>query len=304
MDLQQLRYVVAVAETGSISAAARKLYMGQPNLSRGLRELEAELGVTLFRRTAQGAALTKSGADFLGYARGVIAQMDSLEAMFHPQPQAGTRLSVCGPRAAYLTRAFSQCLRQENRAPLQARCRELNAAGVIREVASGAARLGVVRWQVQQAAALEDLLRENAFSSETLWEFPLVVVLHERHPLAALPEIPPHLLNGYPELVLGDLTPTPPQEPPADGGQPQAGRIAVFDRSEQLDLLQAVPGCYLWDSPQPFEALARHGLVQKPCSGGGRWRDVLVRRRAGRLSQTELCFIQALRQEIAALPQI
>ncbi len=54
MNLQQLRYAVEVAKTGSITAAAKNLYMGQPNLSKNIRELEAELGITLFERTARG----------------------------------------------------------------------------------------------------------------------------------------------------------------------------------------------------------------------------------------------------------
>ena len=79
MNLQQLRYAVEVAKTGSITAAAKNLYMGQPNLSKSIRELEAELGITLFERTARGVAPTKNGEDFLGYARSIIAQMESLE---------------------------------------------------------------------------------------------------------------------------------------------------------------------------------------------------------------------------------
>ena len=98
MDLQQLRYAVTVAETGSITAAAKKLYMGQPNLSRSIRELEVELGITLFERTARGVAPTQSGEGFLGYARSILAQMDSLEAMFRPRREPDSGLFVTAPR--------------------------------------------------------------------------------------------------------------------------------------------------------------------------------------------------------------
>ena len=108
MNLQQLRYAVEVAKTGSITAAAKNLYMGQPNLSKSIRELEAELGITLFERTARGVAPTKNGEDFLGYARSIIAQMESLETMFGPHTETGTQLSVCAPRASYVAQAFSR----------------------------------------------------------------------------------------------------------------------------------------------------------------------------------------------------
>ena len=289
MNLQQLRYAVEVAKTGSITAAAKNLYMGQPNLSKSIRELEAELGITLFERTARGVAPTKNGEDFLGYARSIIAQMESLETMFGSHTETGTQLSVCAPRASYVAQAFSRYLGAEGRAPLQVQYRETSAAAVISDVASGTANLG--------------LLRENALSGEVLWEFSMVVLLHERHPLAALGDIPYHLLGDYPEIVHGDLTPVLPAEQPAQAAGGRQGRIAVFDRGGQFDILRNVPGSYMWVSPVPFEILAQQELVQKPCRSASRYRDVLVRRRPGALSAAEVAFINELRREIAGLVQ-
>ena len=76
MTLQQLRYVTAIAETGTLSEAARRFYIAQPSLTASLRELEEELGLTIFRRTNRGAVLTPEGEEFLGYARQVLAQME------------------------------------------------------------------------------------------------------------------------------------------------------------------------------------------------------------------------------------
>ena len=172
----------------------------------------------------------------------------------------------------------------EGRAPLQVQYRETSAAAVISDVASGTANLGVVRWQAEHAATLDNLLRENALSGEVLWEFSMVVLLHERHPLAALGDIPYHLLGDYPEIVHGDLTPVLPAEQPAQAAGGRQGRIAVFDRGGQFDILRNVPGSYMWVSPVPFEILAQQELVQKPCRSASRYRDVLVRRRPGALS--------------------
>ena len=268
-----------------------------------IRELEAELGITLFERTARGVAPTNNGEDFLGYARSIIAQMESLETMFGPHTETGTQLSVCAPRASYVAQAFSRYLGAEGRAPLQVQYRETSAAAVISDVASGTANLGVVRWQAEHAATLDNLLRENALSGEVLWEFSMVVLLHERHPLAALGDIPYHLLGDYPEIVHGDLTPVLPAEQPAQAAGGRQGRIAVFDRGGQFDILRNVPGSYMWVSPVPFEILAQQELVQKPCRSASRYRDVLVRRRPGALSAAEVAFINELRREIAGLVQ-
>ena len=167
----------AAAAWAALKASATDLFSLK---SIWIAKLEAELGITLFERTARGVAPTKNGEDFLGYARSIIAQMESLETMFGPHTETGTQLSVCAPRASYVAQAFSRYLGAEGRAPLQVQYRETSAAAVISDVASGTANLGVVRWQAEHAATLDNLLRENALSGEVLWEFSMVVLLHER----------------------------------------------------------------------------------------------------------------------------
>ena len=74
MNLLHLKYAVEVAKTSSITKAADNLYMGQPNLSRAIRELEDSLGIQIFKRTPKGIYPTPKGEEFLGYARQVIEQ--------------------------------------------------------------------------------------------------------------------------------------------------------------------------------------------------------------------------------------
>ena len=69
MTLLQLKYIVVIAETGSISEAAKKLYIAQPSLSLAVKELEKELGIVIFSRTNKGVVLSAEGEEFLGYAR-------------------------------------------------------------------------------------------------------------------------------------------------------------------------------------------------------------------------------------------
>ena len=72
MTLAQLRYTIAIAKAGSMNEAAKSLYISQPSLSTAIRELEAETGVEIFRRTNRGIAVTPAGEEFLGYARQVV----------------------------------------------------------------------------------------------------------------------------------------------------------------------------------------------------------------------------------------
>ena len=82
MTIQQLRYMITVAEKGSITEAAKFLFISQPSLSDAVRQVEKEAGVTIFTRCRAGVALTKEGMEFLGYARQVVQQMELLEAKY------------------------------------------------------------------------------------------------------------------------------------------------------------------------------------------------------------------------------
>lgn len=74
MTLQQLKYVVMVAEKGTITEAAKKIFISQPSLTNAIRELENEMNITIFDRTNKGISVSKDGEVFLGYARQVLEQ--------------------------------------------------------------------------------------------------------------------------------------------------------------------------------------------------------------------------------------
>ena len=74
MTLQQLKYVTTIANIGSISEAAKRLFVSQPSLTKAIKELEKEMGITIFDRTNKGITVSKEGERFLGYARQVLEQ--------------------------------------------------------------------------------------------------------------------------------------------------------------------------------------------------------------------------------------
>ena len=108
MTIQQLKYIIKIVECGSITEAARQLYISQPSLSAALKELESEFGIELFYRTAKGISLTAEGTEFLSYARQVIEQTQLLEQLY--ERKAGeaallrihAALCVCGQRLCQL----------------------------------------------------------------------------------------------------------------------------------------------------------------------------------------------------------
>ena len=95
MRVQQLKYILKVAEVGSITEAAKLLFISQPSLSNSIKETEKEAGITIFLRSRTGITLTKDGAEFLGYARQVIQQMELLEDRYVTNLPEKVTFGVC-----------------------------------------------------------------------------------------------------------------------------------------------------------------------------------------------------------------
>ena len=102
MNIQYLKYAIEVEKNKSISKAAKNLYMGQPNLSRAIKELEDSLGIVIFERTSKGIAVTPNGEEFLQYAKRILSQIDELEEIYKTGKSDKQQFSACVPRAGYI----------------------------------------------------------------------------------------------------------------------------------------------------------------------------------------------------------
>lgn len=305
MDLQQLRYAVEIAQCGSISKAAKKLYMGQPNLSKSIKELEIELGKPLFARTAQGVEPTASGEDFLRYARSILEQVDRLTALYQPHQETDLHLSVYVPRASYIAEAFSHWEQKRAVGAFRLQYRETNSMAVLQAVEKEEADIGIVRYHRQHEEYFHSLVTAKGLHGDSLWEYSMVLIMRPDHPLAQVEEISYSLLAQYPEVVHADLTPVlPPDELSAsDSSDPKgrAGKISVFDRAGQFDALRSIPGSYMWVSPMPAAVLSTQGLIQRSCPSAGFYRDAVVWK--GKMKPAASEFVHEVHHEIQVLVQ-
>lgn len=300
MELQQLREVVEVARCGSISKAARRLYMGQPNLSKALKEAEREVGRALFRRTNQGVEPTRAGEDFLYYAREVLAQMERLEALYAPQPNAPAHLSVWMPRASYLAEAYAHWLRELDGHTLNLQCRETAGQNTLEAVMSGEAQLGILRFEACNTAYFESVVQAHGLHQAPLWQFQMQVLFAQTHPLARLDTVPLHRLNEYPFVTHGDsMMIAPPEQADRPAEFHAAGRVSVFDRASAFDALRGARGSYMWVSPVPGSILQREELCQRPCPEAPLCCDAAVWQ--GALPELAGKFLQAVQHQIQML---
>lgn len=198
MTLQNLKYVVAVAEHGSFSAAAKALYISQSTLSSAIKELEAELGTQLFLRSNRGIQPTPDGEDFLRYAREIVEQSRALERRYRHRRYAPTRFAVSTQRLPFAVRAFQRFMEQLSWNSYDIAIRECPTYTIISDVAAGKSDVGVVALHDQYIPALEKTFEINHVTFTELERLPTYAFLRRSHPLAKRDKVSMAELLQYP----------------------------------------------------------------------------------------------------------
>ena len=308
MNMLHLRYAVEVARTGSITQAAENLYMGQPNLSKAIKELEESIGILLFKRSTKGVVPTKQGAEFLQYARNILSQIEEMETHYRPDGRDRQRFSICVPRGSYISYAFSQYIAGlDMEKGIDANFSETNSMQTIAHVSSGEFHLGIIRYQTVYESYFLNFLQEKQLHHQPVWEFEYVALMSKTHPLAMEAQVSYDALCEYIEITHGDISVpylsygTAQQEAPSPHARK---RIYVYERGSQYDLLTNVAGTYMWVSPVPNTYLERYGLVQRKCSVMDHTcRDLLITPRDYQFNRQEEAFLErlhAVRDELKA----
>lgn len=299
MNILHLKYAVEISKTKSISRAAQNLYMGQPNLSRAIKELEENLGITIFRRTSKGITVTPEGEEFLQYAKPIISQVDAIEELYRNGKTGKQSFSVCAPRTTYISYAFSEFAKHiKTDTPADIFYKETNSMRTINNVVREDYNLGIIRYQSAFEKYFSTMFDEKKLDYETITEFSYVLLLSRRHPLAERDNISPRDLSDYIEVIHGD--PYVPSLPLIDVKKAELSeyvdkRIYVFDRSSQFEILSSVPDTFMWVSPISEKLLSSFELVQKRVNANKKiYKDVLIRRRDYRLTELDRIFIEKL----------
>ncbi|MFY9198740.1 MAG: LysR family transcriptional regulator [Acutalibacteraceae bacterium] len=299
MNLLHIKYAVEVAEAGSINKAAKNLYVGQPNLSRAIKDLENSLGVTIFDRSAKGMVLTSDGEVFIRYAKNILNQVDSIEELFSQGSLNKKRFSVSVPRASYIADAFANFSKSLDRnTEVEVFYKETNSMRTIKNVLQDDYKLGIIRYAENYDKYYKSMMDEKELEYEMITDFRYVLLMNEKSPLAYKPEITYDDLKDYIEIAHGDpYVPTLPfvevkkEELPDNSHR----RIYVFERASQFELLTQNPETFMWVSPIPESLLNRYNLLQRICNDNTRiYKDVLIHKKEYSLSNLDGIFISEL----------
>lgn len=302
-NIQHLKYAVEVEKTGSISKAAKNLFMGQPHLSKSIKELEDSLGITVFNRTPQGVVPTIKGAAFLRYAKSILAQIEEMESLYKQTDDTVHRFDISVPRASYISYAFSEFAKTlESEKEIDLNYRETNSMRAIRNVVDNINNIAVIRYQEIYEKYFMGALEERDLEYLPIWEFSYLVLMSDKHPLAAHGIIKYTDLRKYTEIVHGDIT--IPALPLSEARQIEKAdnrkkKIVVYERGSQLELLSRLSSTYMWVSPMPRDVLDCFSLVQKECSmSKNLFKDILIYRKGYHFTAQDSQFIEVLKNTV------
>lgn len=200
MTLQQLKYVIEVADRGSMSEAAKNLFISQPSLSNSIKELENEIHVNIFIRSNKGITISEEGREFLGYARQVIEQNSLLEERYLSQRNIRKKFCVSTQHYSFAVNAFVDLIKEYGGREYDFTLRETKTYEIIDDVKNMRSEIGIIYINDFNEKVMRKLINENNLKFELLFEAYPHVFVSSKNPLSKKERIYLEDLEDYPYL--------------------------------------------------------------------------------------------------------
>ena len=201
MTLQQLKYADAVATCGSLSEAARRVFVTQPTLTEAIRTLEEELRIAIFTRSSRGVALTHEGEEFLASARQILDDAALIQQKYTGKAVRRPQFAVSCQHFAFAVEAFMEVVRENDADSYDFTFRETVTSEIIDDVARHRSEIGMLYLSRRNERAIMKILRKEELAFEELFAARPHVFLGRKHPLAKKKVIKPQELDAYPYLT-------------------------------------------------------------------------------------------------------
>lgn len=293
-----MKYATEVAKTGSLNKAAEKLFMAPPNLSRSIKELEADLGITIFERSQKGVTLTPEGDEFIGYAKSLLKQIDHIEGLYKENSVKKQRFSISVPRASYISEALVEFSKDLGKEPVEIFYKETNSQRTINNILNHDYKLGIIRYAENYDKFFKTMLEEKGLAYEMVTEFSYKLVMSAESSLAKKENITFDDLTNFIEIAHADpYVPSLPLSKVVKEELPDniERRIFIFERASQSDLLSRNKETFMWVSPIPEDTLNKYNLVQVDCVDNKKvYKDILIYKKGYKLTELDKKFITAL----------
>lgn len=298
MNLQHMKHAIEVAKAGSLSKASEALLIAAPNISRSIKELENDLGITIFDRTQNGMKLTPEGEEFINFAIEILKQIDDVEKFYKADAPKKQKFSISVPRACYISEAFANFSKSLSKDDAEVFYKETNSQRVIHNILNHDYKLGIIRYAENYDKYFKAMLEEKGFQYELVTEFTYSLIMSADSDLAKKQRISFDDLTNHIEIAHADpYVPSMPLSKVIKEELPDniSRRIFIFERASQFDLLSINPETFMWVSPTPQKLLDRYNLVQRKCEDNKKvYKDVLIYRNGYKLSRLDRQFITEL----------
>lgn len=200
MTLQQIKYVIGIAETGSLNKAAEKLYVSQPSLTATIHDLEDELGITIFNRTGRGVTLTNDGTEFLTSARQLYIDYQTVMEKYGDNGKIKKKFGVSTQHYSFAVKSFVEMVKGFNTNEYEFAIRETKTREVIEDVASLKSEIGILYLSDFNRKAITSILKSKELEFHHLIDCKAYVYIWKGHPLAKKKQISLSQLEDYPCL--------------------------------------------------------------------------------------------------------
>ena len=298
MTLQQLRYLVTVAECRNITEAAEKMYISQPSLSAAIHNLEQEMGVTAFSRSSKGVTVTREGEQFLSYARMLLEQADIMKDHFANGTGSIPEFSVSCQHYSFAVNAFVDLIKEYDADQYNFILRETQTGEIIEDVGNGNSEVGVIFLAEHNEEVLSKLINKKNLIFEELYQANPHVFICKDHPLASKNRISVDDLKPYPYLVF-------------EQGEHNSfyfaeefmslldfpKNIQVRDRATLFNLVIGLNG-FTVSSGIIDQKLNGENIIARPLDAGDIMRIGILKRKSVLLSRYAVSYIEALKEHL------
>lgn len=198
MNINQMKYVLAVASSSSIREAATRLYVSQPALSSSIRDLEEELGIALFERNNKGISLTEAGREFIIYAKKAVGQFELVEDRYLSQNRDKERFSVSTQHYNFAIRAFTQVIREFDPDKYLFSIHETKTSDVLQHLRDLVSEVGIISYSSANESLIKKLIKEYNLDFVPLMQRETYAYLWKNHKFANRESISLSELQDYP----------------------------------------------------------------------------------------------------------
>ncbi len=308
MNILHLKYAVEVEKTASITKAAENLYMGQPNLSRSIKELEESVGIKIFRRTSKGIIPTIQGEEFLREAKKILMRIESLESAYKNNEKKKVSLNISVPRSNYITVAFGKTVASfdENK-EIEIVYSETSTATAFENILQGNFKLGIVRVQEMYLPGLYSVCDGKDLRYEEVSRFkarPIVCAETITSDYITKEEFASYIEIDYGEdyLPLSNIGIAKKNQEHYEAKK----KLIVCDRASAVDLIKVIPYSYIWAADMSASYVQKVNLKHLFVEGldEKNYVDLLITKRNYNMSLEEKIFIENIKLKKSSLLHI